>query len=112
VPPKLEPSGVINTGYSISPIIADFNNDGYPDLVHVNIAGKPRAFINAGGEANYLKVQLADTVGSIAAKIKMTLDNGETLYRDFVSGEGLCSDESHIQIFGLGNATATEIDVK
>ncbi len=33
------------------------------------------------------------------------------LYRDFVSGEGLCSDQSHIQIFGLGSATATEITV-
>jgi hypothetical protein len=106
-----EQSGVINTGYSISPITADFNNDGYPDLVHVNIAGKPKAFINAGGEANYLKVQLPDTIGSVAAKIKVTLDNGETLYRNFVSGEGLCSEQSHIQIFGLVNATATKITV-
>jgi hypothetical protein len=106
-----EQSGVINTGFSISPITADFNNDGYPDLVHVNIAGKPKAFINAGGEANYLKVQLADTIGSVAAKIKVTLDNGDTLYRDFVSGEGLSSDQSHIQIFGLGDATATAIEV-
>ena len=106
-----EQSGVINTGYSISPITADFNNDGYPDLVHINIAGKPKAFINAGGDANYLKVQLPDTIGSVAAKIKVTLDNGEMLYRDFVSGEGLCSDQSHIQIFGLANGTATKITV-
>jgi hypothetical protein len=41
----------------------------------------------------------------------VSLDNGETLYRDFVSGEGLCSDQSHIQIFGLGNAAAAEITV-
>ncbi len=105
-------SGVINTGYSISPITADFNNDGYPDLVHINIAGKPKAFINDGGEANYLKVQLPDTISSIAAKIRVTLSNGEFLHRDFVSGEGLCSDQSHIQIFGLDNATATNIAVK
>ncbi len=57
---------MINTGYSISPIPADFNNDGYPDLVHVNIAGKPKVFINAGGEASCLKVQLPDTIGSVA----------------------------------------------
>ena len=104
-------SGVINTGFSIAPLTADFNNDGYPDLVHVNIAGQAKVFINAGGTANYLKVQLPDSIGSIAAKIKVTLNNGETLHRDFVSGEGLCSDQSHVQIFGLGNATAKSVVV-
>jgi enediyne biosynthesis protein E4 len=62
-------SGVINTGYGISPITADFNNDGYPDLVHINIAGKSKAFINNGGDANYLKIKLPDTIASVAAKI-------------------------------------------
>ncbi|MEH6636948.1 MAG: VCBS repeat-containing protein [Halioglobus sp.] len=107
-----EQSGVINTGYGISPITADFNGDGYPDLVHINIAGKPKAYINNGGDANYLKVQLPDTIASIAAKIRVQRSDGEVIYRDFVSGEGLCSDQSHIQIFGLENASATEVTVQ
>jgi hypothetical protein len=105
-------SGVINTGFGISPITADFNNDGYPDLVHVNIAGKPKAFINNGGDANYLKVQLPDVIASVAAKIKVQRSDGKVIYRDFVSGEGLSSDQSHIQIFGLEDASATEITVQ
>jgi hypothetical protein len=105
-------SGVINTGFSISPVTADFNNDGYPDLVHVNIAGKPKAFINNGGDANYLKVQLPDVIASVAAKIKVQRSDGKVIYRDFVSGEGLSSDQSHIQIFGLEDASATEITVQ
>ena len=105
-------SGVINTGFSISPITADFNGDGYPDLVHINIAGKPKAFINNGGDANYLKVQLPDTIASIGAKITVTRSDGQMIYRDFVSGEGLCSDQSHIQIFGLGDARANNITVR
>ena len=32
-------AGVQNFHYSISPLTADFNQDGYPDLVHVNLAG-------------------------------------------------------------------------
>jgi len=107
-----EQSGVVNMGYGISPITADFNNDGYPDLVHVNIAGRSKVFINKGGDANYLKVQLPDTVASIAAKIKVTRSDGEVIYRDFVSGEGLCSDQSHIQIFGLGDSSATRVEVQ
>jgi hypothetical protein len=107
-----ERSGVINTGFGISPITADFNGDGYPDLVHVNIAGKSKVYINNGGDANYLKVKLPDTIASVAAKIRVQRSDGEVIYRDFVSGEGLCSDQSHIQIFGLENATATEVSVQ
>lgn len=107
-----EQSGVVNKRFSISPITADFNQDGYPDLVHVNLAGKSKAFISKGGNAAYLKVALPNTIESIAAKITVKLDNGKTLYRDYVSGEGLVSDQSHIQIFGLGDAKATEVSVK
>ena len=105
-------SGVINTGFGISPITADFNGDGYPDLVHVNIAGVSKAYINNGGDANYLKVQLPNTIASVAAKIRVQRSDGKVVYRDFVSGEGLCSDQSHIQIFGLEDATATEVTVQ
>jgi enediyne biosynthesis protein E4 len=105
-------SGIFNTGYGISPITADFNNDGYPDLVHINIAGKSKAFINKGGNANYLKVKLPDTISSVAAKIKVTRSDGKIIYRDFISGEGLSSDQSHVQIFGLEGNRATEITVQ
>ena len=105
-------SNIVNKRFSISPITADFNKDGYPDLVHVNLEGKSKAFISKGGKATYLKVQLPSTIESIAAKITVKLDNGKTLYRDYVSGEGLLSDQSHIQIFGLANAKATEVSVK
>ncbi len=32
-------AGVRNRAYGISPLVADFNADGYPDLVHVNLLG-------------------------------------------------------------------------
>jgi hypothetical protein len=107
-----EQSGVINTGYGITPITADFNNDGYPDLVHINVAGKSKVFINRGGNAKYLKVKLPDTIASIAAKIMVQRSDGITLHRDYVSGEGLNSDQSHIQIFALGSSYAEEITVQ
>ncbi len=105
-------SGVLNPDFGITPITADFNHDGYPDLIHVNLNGGSRAFISSGGEAGYLKVSLPDTISSIGAKIVVTRADGKTLHRDFVSGEGLCSDQSHIQIFGLSDSAATAISVK
>ncbi len=105
-------SDIVNKRFSITPITADFNQDGYPDLIHVNIAGKSKAFISKGGKASYLKVMLPNTIESIAAKITVKLDNGKVLYRDYISGEGLLSDQSHVQIFGLGDAKATDVSVK
>jgi len=105
-------SGVINTGYGISPLTADFNNDGYPDLIHINIAGKPKAFINNGGNSNFVKIILPSTVESIGAKIVVKRSDGKQVVRYYVSGEGLGSDQSHIQIIGLDSASATSVSVK
>lgn len=104
-------AGVVNKRYSIAPITADFNDDGYPDIVHVNIAGRSQAFLSNGGSAGHLKVKLPNQVSSIAANVQVTLDDGTVLYKPFISGEGLCSDPSHILIFGLGNQNAKSISV-
>ena len=37
-------AGVVNKRYSISPVTADFNDDGRPDIAHVNIAGRSQVF--------------------------------------------------------------------
>ena len=104
-------AGVINKRYSIAPIFADFNGDGYSDIVHVNLAGRSQAFISHGGNAGYLKVRLPNTVASIAARVQVTLDDGQLLTKHFVSGEGLCSDPSHVLTFGLAERNAVRVDV-
>ena len=104
-------AGVVNKRYSISPLTADFNSDGYPDIVHVNIAGRSQAFLSTGGDAGYLKVQLPNDVASIAAFVTVTLDDGSKRVRTFVSGEGLGSDQSHIISVGLGDRSVTRVHV-
>jgi len=98
-----EDAGVTNALFSISPLTADFNNDGYPDLIHVNLNGPIKAFINNGGKNNYLKVKLPDQLTSIGATIKVITGSGKTYTAPYINGEGLCSDQSHILIFGLGD---------
>jgi len=104
-------AGVVNKRYSIAPITADFNADGYPDIVHVNIAGRSQAFLSNGGDNAYLKVKLPNRVSSIAATVEVTLADGSMLTKSFVSGEGLCSDPSHTLIFGLGDQQANDVNV-
>jgi enediyne biosynthesis protein E4 len=104
-------AGIDNKFYSISPITADFNQDGAPDVVHINLKDKPRAFISQAQDNHYLKVKLADTVNSIGAMVTVTRSDGSKLYKPFISGEGLCSDQSHTLIFGLGDGSAADVQV-
>jgi len=95
-------AGVVNKNYAITPLTSDFNNDGYPDLVYINLDGKAKAYINKGGEANYIKVRMTDKAKYIGATIDLITDkNTQTNYN--IIGEGLCSDQSNTQIFGFNN---------
>lgn len=105
-------AGVQNRLYSITPLTADFNQDGYPDLIHVNLLGPQKVFLSKGGNANYLKVKLPNTTQSISALVTVTLADGELLRQSFVVGEGLCSDQSHILNFGLDQQTAKSVLVQ
>ena len=102
-------SGVRNREFGISPLTADFNQDGYPDLVHVNILGPQNVFLSEGGDQGFLKVRLSNTVSSVGTVVAVTLDDGSTLVQTFIVGEGLLSDQSHVLTFGLGDQQANSI---
>ena len=105
-------ANVINRTFSISPLTADFNNDGRPDIVHANLNGDSALFLSKPAEGNYLKVELPNTVKSISAMVTVTLSDGTKLNRPYVSGEGLCSDSSHIIIFGINKASVVSVKVR
>ena len=102
---------VRNRHYGIAPLTADFNQDGYPDLVQVNLLGPQKVFLSVAGEQGYLKVRLPNTLASIGAKVTVTLTSGAKRVQYFVVGEGLVSDQSHVLTFGLGAETATDIEI-
>ena len=105
-------AGVVNRQFGISPLTADFNQDGYPDLIHVNLLGTQNVFLSKAGSNGYLKIKLPNDVTSIGSEVHVTLEDGTTLVQSFVVGEGLVSDQSHVLIFGLGTQKATKVVVK
>ena len=105
-------AGVVNKNYEIAPLLADFNGDGYLDQIRVNLAGKTKAFISNGGENKYLKVKLPSNARFLGSKVQVQLADGSKLYDWHLSGEGLCSDQEHILIFGLGsNGSAQNVEI-
>lgn len=107
-----EEAGVVNKRFGISPLTADFNGDGAPDIVHVNLAGKSKVFLSKSAPNNYVKVQLPNTVNSVGAIVKAELADGRTIYEPFVKGEGLCSDSSPIITIGAGQSEIKSVEVK
>ena len=106
-------AGVVNKRYSIAPVTADFNSDGLPDMVHINLAGRSKAFLSTGETSNgFLKVKLPRDISSIGAMVTVELEDGKKLFKPFVSGEGLSSDSSHVIIAGLGNQQAEKVSVR
>jgi hypothetical protein len=104
-------AGVVNKRFGIAPLTADFNLDGAPDLVHVNMAGASQAFLSKSAPSHYVKVKLPNTVHSIGAMVHAKLSDGRTLHRPFVKGEGLCSDSTPIITLGTNGAEVSELSV-
>lgn len=94
-------AGVINMNYAITPLSSDFNQDGYPDLIYVNLDGPVRVLLNGGGKQNYLKIRFPETGKFAGAKAEVKTANGKRMSDFYVIGEGLCSDLSNVLTYGI-----------
>ena len=106
-------AGVVNKNYAITLLTADFNGDGYPDFIYVNLDGKTKAFINNGGKNHFIAVRFPENSDYIGSKVTVTLDDQRILSEVYVVGEGLGSDQTATLTFGLGNEkTIKNIKIK
>ncbi|MDB2686547.1 CRTAC1 family protein [Mariniblastus sp.] len=105
-------AGVINKEFGLSPITADFNGDGAPDLVHVNLSGQSKVFLSKNAPKGFVKVKLPNEVESVSAMVKAELADGRMIYEPFVKGEGLCSDSSPVITIGTAGAEVKSVEVK
>lgn len=96
---------------------ADFNRDGKVDLFVATHSGKTnKLFCNITSNTNnFLNIRLVGTASNksaIGAKIKLTA-GGVSQYREVLPVQGIGSQNSLRQHFGLGNATiVTSIEIK
>ena len=81
-------------------------------MVWVNIGTPVLAYINNGGDNNFVQVKLDDTAKNLGAKVEVVTSTGKKITEDFIVGEGLTSDQSATLHFGLGKDTIKSVVVK
>ncbi|TFB13251.1 T9SS type A sorting domain-containing protein [Candidatus Marinimicrobia bacterium MT.SAG.4] len=89
----------------------DFNDDGYGDLLIINVArGELRLFINHNSGNNWIKVKLEGTESNrsgVGAKIKVEA-GGVTQYKEIAIGASFASMNSLVMGFGLNKEEIVE----
>jgi len=99
-------SGAENRLFGISPIVSDFNGDGWPDLVWANLDGQSLAYLNKGGDRDFIKVRLPNQASSLGAIVKLTDSEGLTQTKQVLTSQGLGSDQGRDLIFGINTGTS------
>lgn len=91
--------------------IADFNNDGHPDLLQYSDGNQPPAiWENSGSDNNYIKLDLTGTISNRNA-IGTWVDcyaDGVHQVRYTYAGEDYLAQDSQYEIFGLGHAPVVD----
>ncbi len=105
-------SGARNKAFGISPLVADYNGDGWPDIIWININSPSKAYMNAGNGERGNTLRLPDTVHYLNALISTPTADNEIIFRQVIAGQGLGSDPTRtlfLPPFHSSNASGTEI---
>lgn len=105
-------AGATNRNFGISPMIGDFDGDNLPDLIWANLNGPAQAHINRTPGAHAIRIAFHDDVKSLHARVEVEAGD-VVIRREYVSSQGLSSDQSASMFIGLGeNEIAKRVTIR
>lgn len=104
-------------GFQRGSAFADFNDDGFLDIVVTSLNQKPRILMNSAGNGNrWLMIEARghkSNRDAIGTKFKLTTPSGRVLYNHVTVSVGFMSSSDRRVHFGLGGETsAATIEVR
>lgn len=108
-------ANVENYHFGLIPLISDFNNDGYYDMVYINVLSEAKAFINQGPvtKPDYVKIIFPETAEFVGAKAKLKTSKNRILNFQVTNGQGFMSDQTNSWIVGLDKSEKVEnVEIK
>ena len=86
--------GLDNKHFGISSLIVDLNQDGFQDVVFINLDSSVRAFLNPN-ESDYIKIRVNDNLDFLGAKIVLETQSRKTHTKEMNTLSGLLTDHSN-----------------
>ncbi len=96
----LDELGLNNPYYGQSPLIADVNGDGKPDVFWINMAGPVRGFLNQSN-GQTVKVLVPDQAGYLGATLVLEMSKGNSYTKQIVAGVGMGTDQTPNVFFAI-----------
>lgn len=93
--------GLNNPYYGQSPVIADIDSDGRPDVLWLNMDGPVRAFLNRS-TADYFALAVDDRADLLGTRIRVETTGGRSYTREVMTSTGMLTDQTTHMVFGLG----------
>lgn len=114
-----ESSGAADPGRTIGVAYADYDQDGWVDLVIGNYDSGYVLYRNRGAQLldhNWLTLKLIGQNGvnrdAVGARVVVTDSNGRTQLQDVINGASLGAGNSLELHFGLGQATVRNVEIR
>lgn len=103
----VKPLGLENPYYGQSPLSADVDNDGRPDLIWINMNGPVRAFLNRSTGA-FIKFTVPEHPSLLGTRIHIETSNGKSYTKEILTSAGMLTDQSSDFVVALGDAEKVE----
>jgi hypothetical protein len=106
-----------HAGFQRGSAFADFNDDGFIDIVVTSLNEKPRILFNSADSGNHwLLLNLTGTKSArdaIGAKVKVSTPSGRAIYNHVTVSVGFMSSSDRRLHFGLGEETsASSVEIR